>query len=376
MHAGIHVSEFRCSESSIINRQVELALILPPLTDQTRRLAVVMPSWIGDTVMATPVLRALRSSLPNARIIGIMRRGLDDILRGTPWLDEMVVCDMKGLGGVGRLAQCMRRTGADSVLLLPNSFRVALGARLAGVKRRIGYVRDGRGWLLTDGKIVTVPLTAPVSAVEYYEQLAEWALGIDPIDRRVELRVTDEERHAAARLLHDVTGRFVLLNPGANRADKRWPAERFAAVGDALASAHGVAILVSGSPSERDVVSSVVAAAKLPIINLLERGVTLASLKAVILRASAVITNDTGPRHIAAALGTPVVTLFGPTDHRWTTLHGVRERILLAEPFLPEELVADQHARACAIEKIAVSDVVAAATSMLSQTTASEAASG
>ena len=91
----------------------------------------------------------------------------------------------------------------------------------------------------------------------------------------------------------------------------------------------------------------------------------LSSLKAVIQRAAVLITNDTGPRHIAAALGTPVVTLFGPTDHRWTTLCGVRERILLAEPFLPEELVADRHPKSCAIEKISVQDVVAAVDGLL-----------
>jgi len=125
--------------------------------------------------------------------------------------------------------------------------------------------------------------------------------------------------------------------------------------------------VITGSPGEREVLTSVHRAAKTPLIDLSERGVTLGSLKAVIQRAALVITNDTGPRHIAAALGTPVVTLFGPTDHRWTTLHDVRERILLAEPFLPEELVADRFPRACAIEKIAVGDVVVAAESLLTE---------
>ena len=100
-------------------------------------------------------------------------------------------------------------------------------------------------------------------------------------------------------------------------------------------------------------------------MHLCARGLTLGSLKAVLRRAALLITNDTGPRHIAAALGTPIVALYGPTDHRWTTLQAARERSVLAEPFLPEELVADRHPKACAIEKIAVEDVVHASLSLL-----------
>ncbi|MHC5114978.1 MAG: glycosyltransferase family 9 protein, partial [Planctomycetota bacterium] len=83
--------------------------------------------------------------------------------------------------------------------------------------------------------------------------------------------------------------------------------------------------------------------------------------------AALLVTNDTGPRHLAAALGTPVVTLFGPTDHRWTTLADIRERRLLAEPFLPAELVADRHPKVCTIDRIEVEDVLAAAAGMLNE---------
>jgi heptosyltransferase-2 len=201
--------------------------------------------------------------------------------------------------------------------------------------------------------------------VDYYARLAEFATGAPVDDRRVELIVTDEERLAADEVLRDVKQPFVLLNPGANRADKRWPAERFARVADALAASRRIAVVVSGAPSETDMLGAVIRSAKTSMVNLAQRRLTLGVLKGVIARAALVITNDTGPRHIAAALGTPVVTLFGPTDHRWTTLHGVKERILLAEPFLPEELMADRHPKACAIEKIAVTDVVRAAEELM-----------
>jgi len=332
----------------------------------SRILSIVMPSWLGDTVMATPVLRACRERLPKAKLVAVLRPGLGEVLRGLPWLDEIVEVDSKGMGGAWRLGRTIRGTAADAVLLLPNSFKSALGARFSGIRTRVGYARDSRGWLLSH----PIPLKskksiAPTPAVGYYAELARQALGVLTIDQRLELAITNDQQAAGEALLHDVGSCFMILNPGGNRTDKRWPPERFAAVADHLAKKHGLAVVVNGSPGEREVIGAVKAAARTPIIDLSQRGVTLGSLKAVVKRASLMITNDTGPRHLAAALGTPVVTLFGPTDHRWTTLGCPHERLLLAEPFLPEELVADRHAKACAIDKISVADVLAAAEQLL-----------
>jgi heptosyltransferase-2 len=205
--------------------------------------------------------------------------------------------------------------------------------------------------------------------VKYYAELGAFALGwsADEIGDRMELTVTERERRDADGLLKDVKGDFVLLNPGANRADKRWPADRFGKVAARLIEEKQVQVVVSGSPVERDVLETVVrqaaavvsgrAKSRAAVVNIGERGVGLGSLKAVIERAKVLITNDTGPRHIAAALSTPVVTLFGPTDHRWTTLNYPK--------FLPDQLIADRHAKACAIDKIAVGDVVAAANELM-----------
>jgi heptosyltransferase II len=319
---------------------------------------------VGDTVMSTPVLRALRRNLPAARITAICRPALDDLLRGLPFIDATIVCEMKGVFGPQRLAKAIRQTDAQAVLLLPNSFRAAIGARIAGVPIRVGYDRDGRGALLTHS-IPPGKADRPASMIDYYARLASFALGVESIDLRVELATTPEEEVAADMLLAGVNPRFIAVNPGANRPDKRWPAERFASTADELVAQTGASIVLSGAPSEAELLQVVEAAAKRPLVNLCARGVTLGSLKAVLRRAALLITNDTGPRHIAAALNTPVVAIFGPTDHRWTTLHDARERMLLAEPFLPEELIADQHPKACAIDKIAVEDVVHATISFL-----------
>jgi len=309
------------------------------------------------------VLRALRGARPRARVIAACRPGLDALLAGTPWLDAIVVGEPKRAGGLLGLGRRLRRERPDAALLLPNSFRSALLARLAGAGRRVGYRRYGRGVLLSAG-LPAPPAKPPVPALDYYRRLAAWALGVREIDPRMELFVTDADRAEAARHLDGVARPYAVLCPGASKAAKRWPAPRFAAVANGLAG-QGLAVVATGAPAERPLLAEVARAAKATVHDLAARGVTMGGLKAVIAGAALCVTNDTGPRHVAAALETPVVTLFGPTDHRWTSIDCPRERILLAQPFLPDTLVADDHPRSCAITRIPVSDVLSAARQLL-----------
>lgn len=343
---------------------------MEPWARETKRIVIVMPSWVGDSVMATPVLRAFRQVFPQAFLGVIVRPGLDELLAGCPWLDTLQVCQMKGLRGMFRLKQTIAHTEPDAVLLLPNTFRTALASRLAHVPLRAGYARETRGWLLTH-RLPVVPSALPTSTVSYYLHLARAITGEEKVDSTLELFVTPEEEAKAQEILHDVTGPFVLLNPGGNKPAKRWPAAYFARVAETLAESHNLIAVVSGSPGEAELLSSIVATAgpETRIVNLVDRGVSLGSLKAIVKRAALMITNDTGPRHMAAALGTPVVTLFGPTDHRFTTLEGVQERCLLAEPFLREELVADRNPKLCRVERISVDDVIFSARQLLSAST-------
>ncbi len=341
----------------------------PPISSNVRSLLVICPSWVGDTVMATPLLRALRSALPTARLIGAVRPGLDELLRGTGWLDEMIVEKTKTLPGLLRAVRRIRRARPEAALLLPNSVRAAIIARLGGPRIRVGHDRSGRGPLLTHALRPNGD-ALPVPAIDYYARLGRFALQVEPIDRHLELCVTEAERTTARRLLEGVVRPFLLLNPGANKPRKRWPAERFGAVADGLARTHGLSAVATGSPGERHVVQAVVESARTagtPVCNLIERGITLGSLKAVIHESRLLVTNDTGPRHMAAALGTPVVALFGPTDQRWTTVGSPHERILVADPFLPQELTADDHPQRCAVDRIPVSDVLEAARQLLEE---------
>ncbi|MEX0653207.1 MAG: lipopolysaccharide heptosyltransferase II [Phycisphaeraceae bacterium] len=302
-----------------------------------QRLLVVTPTWLGDVVMATPTLRALRELYPQAHIAGLIRDNVQPILAGCPWLDEIIHFNPnQGDQRPLRLARQLALQRFDMAVLLPNSFRAALAVALARIPRRVGYDRDGRGLLLTDRLLPRRGRQGyvPTPTREYYLGLARY-LGTTAVDPAMHLAVTPDETAAGDALLRaaghnpQASDRpLVLLNPGANFGDaKMWPPARFAAVGDRCVRERDAVVAVTAAPNEREIVDKLLAAAETPLLDLAAHGLNLHSLKAVIRRASLVVTNDTGPRHVAAALGTPVVTLFGPTDPRWTTLGFARERI-------------------------------------------------
>ncbi len=332
----------------------------------TQTLCVILPSWVGDTVMATGLLRTCATQRPNTKLKVILRPALSALLEGLPYIDAIHQAKMKGLTGPLQSARILKKTNADAVLILPNSFRSALTARLAGVAKRIGYARDHRGILLTNA-IEAPSRDEPISLLDYYQYLATCALGQKPTDMTPHLEVTDQQLSASAALLDKCDKRIVILNPGGNRLAKRWPAEKFVELGHLLTRELDAQLVITGAPSEAELVAHIADA--LPgSLDLAAKDLGLGTLKGVIRRACLMITNDTGPRHIAAALGTPVVTLFGPTDPRWTTLPGVKERLLVAEPFLPEERLADNHAALCNVDRITSADVLATAQSLLDET--------
>jgi heptosyltransferase-2 len=348
------------------------------------RLLIVMPSWVGDAVMATPTLRMLRDGLRGSFIGGLMRPGIDEVMAGSPFFDQIHVERARGIMGPKLVANKVRPLQYDTAVLLTNSFSTALITRLAYIPRRIGYDRDGRGILLTQ-KLMPKRREggrgfAPVPQVEYYVELARAVLGEDlPNGGRVppmELGTTEAEERAAVEVLAKagITGErpIAMLNPGGNNEAKRWPADRFAAVGAHLARDRGMDVVINGSPGEaslveeiarriRETVSAGAVVAELPRL-----GITLGALKAIVRRCSLMVTNDTGPRHIAAAMRVPTVALFGPTDVRWTALPpGTPEVCLVADPTLPSEEVADDHPERCRIDRITVEQVTAAVEQVL-----------
>jgi len=366
------------------------------------RLLIVLPSWVGDTAMATPTIRRLRTALPGTFIGALARPGIDQLLVGSDQIDELHTFQPHGMMAPKRAAQKIRGRAYDTALLLTNSFSTALITRLAFIPRRVGYNRDSRGMLLTD------PVQPPrnpdgswklTPAVDYYWNLSSHLLDQPPTDwsihtptncediplalpreARLELPISDDDRIKADEILQKANIRddqpFAILNPGGNNPAKRWPAERFAQLADHLIRAHDLRVLVNGSPAESDLCQEILDqieqrehAGSLPVL-----GNTLGSLKSLCQRAALMVTNDTGPRHIAAAMGTPLVTLFGPTDPRWTTIP-VRahpdstpaETVLVADPTLPAHESANDHPERCRVDHITIDRVIGAADGQLTR---------
>lgn len=348
--------------------------------------------------MATPALRRLRQALPRSIIVGLCRPGLDELLAGSEFLDEVMVADTRSLMGPAKIAARLVRYRFDAALLLPNSFASAMTVRLAGIPLRLGYDRDGRGSLLTHGlhaKLREPPHKgwAPVSAVDYYDHAARAlleALGVAPGPERptpLKLEITSAQESAGRQILYRgglaPTAPLAVINPGANNPAKRWSVGRFAVVAHHLIGARGMTVAINGSPGEHAIAGSIRDAVLLEnpadaprLLCLPELGITIGALKQIIQDSHLMVTNDTGPRHIAAALGVPTVALFGPTDHRWTTLPDsalwspgqpatAREAILIADPTLPESEVADDHPERCRIDRISTEAVIEAANALL-----------
>lgn len=344
-----------------------------------RPLLIILPSWIGDTVMATPALRVLRDSLPSARLIAMVKPGIDSLIAGLRTLDEIIIADASGAFAPVRSGRRLRSRNPAAAIIFRNSFSSAVTALASGARRRIGYARDARSILLTDR--IHPPRRpdgsfAVISAVDCYFHLARYAIrainpGADPPSSPgpLQLDLTDADREHADMALdsldlpHDAP--IAILNPGANNTAKRWPADRFARVGEHLARFHDLNVLVTGSPAETQLCRHVASLAS-PPLRTLSNPLSLGSLMAIIARSRLMVTNDTGPRHIAAAFRIPVVTLFGPTDPRWTTIPTPGgEAIVVADPTLPPDLVADDHPDRCRIDRIAVDRVIDAADRLL-----------
>lgn len=318
------------------------------------RILVVQPSWVGDAVMATPTLRSIRELYPNAQISYLMRRYVKPIYTGMPWADKLITyrtgktAKKAGKGQFFDLAARLRARRFDLAILLPNSFKSALICKMAKIERIIGYERDGRGFLLTDkllppkdkGKYVPSPI------VKYYLGIAHY-LGSASKDLALQLFVTESEKKEAVDVLTRANveptlerpasvGRapLILLNPGAQYgAAKCWLPENFAVLADRFVDELGARVLISSAPRERKIVDEILRLSRHPLTDLQKAGLTLGALKEITRRCDLMITNDTGPRHIAAAFDVPVVTVFGPTHPEWTEIYFKRERKVAVKVF-------------------------------------------
>lgn len=286
------------------------------------------PNWVGDVVMATPVLHCLRQNYPEARIIGVIRNYVKGVVEDGPWFDQIIGCDDKTAGGFAALLRAIRSFNPDSAVLLPNSLRSALTAWLGGAKKIYGYRRDGRSFLLSGGP---KPIRAkngivPIPMVEYYLELCRW-LGLKiPEEKKPRLFVSDSLQEKGDQLLDGYgikpDDMVIGINPGAKfGSSKCWPPEYFAGLAELFAERWDCKILLFVGPGEEAIAQSIIETSTAPIINTGPDRVDLALLKPLIKRCRLLVTNDTGPRHYAVAFDIPVVVIMGPTDPRYTAAH-------------------------------------------------------
>jgi heptosyltransferase-2 len=295
----------------------------PALARTTGRATlVVAPNWLGDAVMALPFVRALRRARPNDSLTVLARRGPAALFRAEGSADGVWVA-----AGLARDVVALSRSRLDQAWILPNSFRSALPPFLARVPERIGYATDGRSAFLT----VALPRPAGMAhQLRDYDALLV-SRGIEP-DRDPPLLPIPPAAQDTARRAFAAAGLpggapLVLLAPGAAFGPtKQWPAERFAALADKLAERGVLSGIVVGPGEERlgEEVSRLTP--HRPVV--LGADLDPIELAALLRQARAVVGNDSGPMHLAAAVGTPVVTLFGPTDPGRTSPTGAPARVL------------------------------------------------
>jgi heptosyltransferase-2 len=298
--------------------------------EEIERVVVRGVNWVGDAVMTIPALSELRRILPHAQITLATRPWTEGLFADADFLDELLIYDRRprNLRSVARQIREWRRHRFDLALLFQNAFEAALIARAASVPLRIGYATDGRRALLTH------PLPLPAWREErheifYYlnivaelERLLYGASTIEDREPQFNLVVSEERKKRAREFLSergvDLSRQLVALCPGStNSRAKRWPAERYAGLADRFIEEAGANVLLIGSADELDVSLEVEARMRRAPFMLTGR-TNLAEAVAILSLADVLITNDTGPAHIASALNRPTLVIFGPTDPRTT----------------------------------------------------------
>jgi len=296
--------------------------------ESVKRIVVRGPNWIGDAVMCEPAISALRRRFPEAELTLLVKPTVAELFTGHPAVPQILVYEDRGqhagLTGKWRLAQELRRGRFDLAILFQNAFEAALLAFLAGIPWRYGYATDGRRLLLSD-PVPRPGRGAVAHQVQYYLGMLR-RLGCEQTAASPRLVVFHEEDTAMARRLAEsgISGAELLigLNPGSTYGGaKRWLPERFAETADRLAGQFAAKVLIVGARGEESLAEAIAARIKAKTVVLSGR-TSVRELMAAVKRCAVFLTNDTGPMHIAAAFGVPVVAVFGPTDWRTTAPFG------------------------------------------------------
>ena len=291
-------------------------------TEGIKKILVRSTNWVGDTVMMIPSIVALKKAFPYAQITVLANPWVIPLLENHPAVDRTIIMD-KGKGfftsmkELARIISWLRGERFDIAVLFQNAFEAAFLAYMGRVRYIVGYNTDGRGFFLTH-KVIRDPDILSVHQVEYFLGLIE-AMGWHVKEREPILYVNDEDSKSESLMLSSMgieDNSFIIgLNPGAVYGSaKRWPADRFAVIGDWAAKRWDAKVFIFGSSSEKEIAIRVSNLMHANPVNLCGK-TTLGQAMALIRRCNLFLTNDSGLMHVAAALNIPIVAIFGPTDH-------------------------------------------------------------
>ena len=343
-------------------------------SNDIRRVVVRGTNWVGDSVMTVPALRALRRLLPDAEITLATRPWAEGLFKEQDFVDDILIYDRRNAFSVIGQVREWKKRKFDLAILFQNAFEAAVIPFFAGVPRRIGFATESRRKLLTH-PVALPDWRAKEHEVFYYlyliAALEQSLFGSNTVcegepDARLEL--SESRRDEARRILlqHSVNGdkQIVAICPGSiNSRAKRWPAESFAALADQLIET-GKQVLLIGSRDEEDVASDVISRMRNTPVTLVGR-TTLDQVTAILSISDLVVTNDTGPAHIAAALGRPTVVIFGPTNPLTTRPFSPQAEILRHPPDCAPCMLRDCPIDHRCMTAITVEEVLEHSTSLL-----------
>jgi predicted lipopolysaccharide heptosyltransferase III len=282
-----------------------------------QKILIIKLRYIGDVLLATPTVRAIKAARPDVRVTMMVNRGTEDVLSGNPDMDEIVVLDKGSLAAQWRHIAQLRRRQFDTVIDLTDGDRSAFLSWISGAPIRIGF-NDEHRWR---GRYYT-EVVQPVPGVRHRidrDLEALKPMSIQAGSKDPQLWLTPEEENSADQLLDQLgvqrAQSIVILQPGARYWFKAWPPERFAELADQLTSRYGCQVLIGGSHQDIDLAQQIRQMAKSRPIIMAGR-TTIKQFAAVAKKSGLFVGSDSGAMHIASAVGTPVVALFGPSSPR------------------------------------------------------------
>ncbi len=296
------------------------------------RILVVNVNWIGDVVFTSPVFKALRKTYPQARITCLALPRVKEILESIPEIDDIVLYDERkkdrGLFAKWKLIRHLRQQKFDIAFLLHRSLTRALLVALAGIPKRVGYNEKGRGFFLTHP---VDAISCTIHRSDHYLRLVE-TYGVKVTDRRCRLKVDDSSRQRIQTVFAQKgignEEPLVVLHPGGNWEQKRWPLANFALLADRIVEEFGWRVILTGTQDDRGLCQQITKRTQHPL-TVLAGEMGLKDLLALLQRARLVISADSGPIHLANSIGGRVIGIFGPTRPEITAPRGSGQRVLL-----------------------------------------------